>query len=43
MPKNVPAKNLYEKMGFEEYINTGEHLPNANNDATTLQKILDWK
>ena len=44
MPKNVPARNLYEKMGFEEYINTGEHLPNsnnANNDATILQKILD--
>ena len=44
MPKNVPAKNLYEKMGFEEYINTGEHLPNsnnANNDATILQKILN--
>ena len=41
MPKNVPAKNLYVKMGFEEYINTEKHLPNANNDATLLQKILD--
>ena len=41
MPKNVPAKNLYKKMGFKEYINTGEHLPNTNNDATILQKILD--
>jgi len=41
MPKNVPAKKLYQKMGFEEYINKGEHLPNSNNDATILQKILD--
>ena len=44
MPKNVPAKNLYEKIGFEEYINTGEHFPNsnnANNEATILQKILN--
>ena len=44
MPKNVPAKNLYKKMGFEEYINTGEHFPNsnnANNEATILQKILN--
>ena len=41
MPKNVPAKKLYQKMGFEEYINKGEHFPNSNNDATILQKILD--
>ena len=41
MPKNVPAKKLYQKMGFEEYINIGEHLPNSINDATIFQKILD--
>ena len=41
MPKNDPAKNLYEKLGFEEYINAGEHLPNSNNEASILQKILD--
>ena len=44
MPKNEPAKYLYEKMGFEECINIGEYLPNsnnANNDATILQKFLD--
>ena len=41
MPKNMPAKKLYQKMGFEEYINKGEHFPNSNNDATILQKILD--
>tara|TARA_B100000749_G_scaffold55588_1_gene40534 strand:- start:334 stop:843 length:510 start_codon:yes stop_codon:yes gene_type:complete len=43
MPKNTPAINLYEKMGFEEYMNTREHLSNsnnANNGATILQKLL---
>ena len=43
MSKNEPAINLYEKMGFEEYMNTGEHLPNsnnANNSATIFQKFL---
>ena len=44
MPKNEPAKYLYEKMGFEEHIHTAEHLPNsntANNAATILQKYLE--
>ena len=40
MPKNEPAMDLYEKMGFEDYMNTGEHLSNSDNNAKTLQKLL---